>query len=142
MHVFTYGTLMFPEVWRAVVGREFVAVDGTAAGFAIYRVRDAVFPGIIAATDEDAVAGVVYLDVDDASLERLDLFEDPFYERQALWITCGDGQRRQANAYVVPAHNRAVLTDEPWNRDQFVTSGGLDHFIRRFAGFARLADGG
>ncbi len=140
MHVFTYGTLMFPEVWRAVVGREFFAVEGAAAGFAIYRVQDAVFPGIIAATDVDAVRGVVYLDVDEASLARLDVFEDDFYERQALWIACDDGQQRQANAYVVPVHNQAVLTDEPWDRDQFVASGGLDHFIRRFAGFRRVAD--
>jgi gamma-glutamylcyclotransferase (GGCT)/AIG2-like uncharacterized protein YtfP len=140
MHVFTYGTLMFPEVWRAVVGREFATVDGAAAGFAIYRVQDAVFPGIRAASDRDAVRGVVYLNVDAVSLERLDVFEDDFYERQALWIECDDGERRQANAYVVPAHNRAVLTDEPWDRDQFVTSGGLDDFIRRFAGFARVAE--
>ena len=64
--------------------------------------RDAVFPGIIAASDADAVRGVVYLDVDEASLARLDVFEDDFYERQALWIECDDGQRRQADAYVVP----------------------------------------
>ena len=141
MHVFTYGTLMFPEVWRLVVGREFRSAEGTAAGFAIYRVADAVFPGIVAASDADAVRGVVYLDVDDASLDRLDTFEDNFYERQALWIACDDGQRRQANAYVVPAHNRKVLTDEPWDRDEFVATGGLDHFIRRFAGFSRLESG-
>jgi gamma-glutamylcyclotransferase (GGCT)/AIG2-like uncharacterized protein YtfP len=140
MHVFTYGTLMFPEVWRAVVGREFATVEGAAAGFAIFRVQDAVFPGIIAATDVDAVGGVVYLDVDEASLARLDVFEDNFYERQALWIACNDGQRRQANAYVVPDLNQSVLTDEPWDRDQFVASGGLVHFIRRFAGFARVAE--
>jgi hypothetical protein len=35
MHVFTYGTLMFPEVWQAVVGREFATIEGTAAEFAI-----------------------------------------------------------------------------------------------------------
>ena len=139
MHVFTYGTLMFPEVWQAVVGREFAAVEGAAAGFAIFRVQDAVFPGIRAAGDGDAVRGVVYLDVDAASLERLDVFEDDFYERQALWIECDDGQRRQANAYVVPAHNRTVLTDEPWDRHQFVASGGLENFINRFAGFSRVA---
>ena len=138
MHVFTYGTLMFPEVWRAVVGREFETVQGVAAGFAIYRVREAVFPGIIAAGDAATVPGVVYLDVDEASLARLDVFEDDFYERQALWIACDDGKRRQANGYVVPSHNRAVLTDEPWNRDQFVADGGLEHFIHRFAGFARV----
>lgn len=140
MHVFTYGTLMFPEVWLAVVGSEFASIEGAAAGFAIYRVADAVFPGIVAATERDSVRGVVYLDVDDESLERLDVFEDDFYERQALWIACDDGQRRQANAYVVPAHKRAVITDKPWDREQFVASGELEQFIRGFAGFTRVRE--
>jgi gamma-glutamylcyclotransferase (GGCT)/AIG2-like uncharacterized protein YtfP len=138
MHVFTYGTLMFPEVWQAVVGRQFEAVEGTAAGFANYRVVDAVFPGIVKADDQDVVRGVVYLDVDEQSLTRLDLFEDDFYERQSLWVDCADGQRRAADAYVVPPQNRHVLTDERWLRADFVASGGLEHFIRRFQGFSRV----
>jgi gamma-glutamylcyclotransferase (GGCT)/AIG2-like uncharacterized protein YtfP len=138
MHVFTYGTLMFPEVWQAVVGRQFEAVEGTAAGFANYRVVDAVFPGIVKAGDRDLVHGVVYLDVDDASLTRLDLFEDDFYERQSLWVECADGQRRAAEAYIVPPQNRHVLTDEPWQRAAFVASGSLEQFIRRFQGFSRV----
>lgn len=140
MHVFTYGTLMFPEVWRTVVGREFATVEAMLTGFAIYRVRDAVFPGIIAADGAAAVRGVVYLDVDAASLARLDRFEDDFYERQAVWIACADGRRRQADAYVVPAQQGSVLTDEPWHRDQFVATGGLEHFIGRYAGFGRAAE--
>ncbi|HEX2476281.1 MAG TPA: gamma-glutamylcyclotransferase family protein [Lacipirellulaceae bacterium] len=137
MHVFTYGTLMFPQVWRAVVGREFASVEGTAQGYAIFRVRDAVFPGIIAAS-ERAVRGVVYLDVDPESVARLDLFEDAFYLRETLHIECDDHQRRSAEAYVIPHENRAILTDEIWLRDEFVASGGLDHFIRRFQGFRRI----
>jgi gamma-glutamylcyclotransferase (GGCT)/AIG2-like uncharacterized protein YtfP len=138
MHVFTYGTLMFPEVWQAVVGRKFSAVDGTATGYKILRVQGAVFPGIVAADDRAATRGVVYLDVDRNSLARLDLFEDDFYERQTLWVDCDDGQRRAADAYIVPATNLAVLSDEPWDRSAFVASGGLEHFIRRFQGFARI----
>jgi gamma-glutamylcyclotransferase (GGCT)/AIG2-like uncharacterized protein YtfP len=140
MHVFTYGTLMFPEVWQTVVGRMFATVEGTAAGFAVFRVRDAVFPGIVEAKNS-IVRGVVYFDVDDASLERLDRFEDEFYERRSIWIDCDGSQRLTADAYVVPDANRRVLTDEPWDRDSFVASGGLEHFINRFAGFGRLADG-
>jgi gamma-glutamylcyclotransferase (GGCT)/AIG2-like uncharacterized protein YtfP len=138
MHVFTYGTLMFPQVWKAVVGREFGSITGSASGYAIFRVRDAVFPGIVAAGDRDAVSGVLYLDVDQASLARLDLFEDDFYRRETLWVDCEDGQRRAANAYVVPPENRSVLTDQTWRPDEFVASGGLDHFIRRFQGFERI----
>jgi gamma-glutamylcyclotransferase (GGCT)/AIG2-like uncharacterized protein YtfP len=138
MHVFTYGTLMFPEVWQAIVGREFAAVEGTAAGFAIYRVRDAVYPGISAASERERVRGVVYLDVDHASLARLDLFEGDFYVRQSVWVDCADGERRAADAYVVPAESQAVLTDERWDRAKFVASGGLEQFVRRFQGFARI----
>jgi gamma-glutamylcyclotransferase (GGCT)/AIG2-like uncharacterized protein YtfP len=138
MHVFTYGTLMFPEVWQAVVGRAFETVEGTARGFAIYRVVDAVFPGIVAGDERNRVQGVVYLDVDHASLTRLDLFEDDFYERQALWVECTDGQRRAAEAYVVPPQNRQVLTDEPWQRETFVSSSGLERFKQGFQGFHRV----
>jgi gamma-glutamylcyclotransferase (GGCT)/AIG2-like uncharacterized protein YtfP len=142
MHVFTYGTLMFPEVWQAVVGREFATVQATASGYAIFRVRDAVFPGIIAAGERDTVRGVVYLEVDPASIARLDLFEDDFYRRESLWLTCADGERRAAEAYVVPVENRRVLTNETWQADRFVASGGLDTFIRRFEGFGRLSTSG
>lgn len=141
MHVFTYGTLMFPEVWQAVVGRAFASVEGVAAGYAIYRVSGAVFPGIIAASEGAAVRGVVYMDVDEPSVARLDRFEDDFYRRETLSIDYDDGRRRAADAYVVPAANRAILADEPWDRDAFVASGGLEHFIHRFAGFGRVADG-
>ena len=138
MHVFTYGTLMFPEVWKAVAGREFKSIKGIAAGFAVYRVRDAVFPGIVHASEQDGVRGVVYLDVAAESLARLDLFEDDFYRRETLWVACDDGERRAAEAYVVPTENRAVLTDEPWRADEFVASGGLQEFIERFQGFTRI----
>jgi gamma-glutamylcyclotransferase (GGCT)/AIG2-like uncharacterized protein YtfP len=138
MHVFTYGTLIFPEVWRAVVGRSFATVAGRANGFAIYRVRDAVFPGIIAATPHDAVSGVVYLDVDEASLARLDRFEDDFYQRQQIVVLCDDGHERAADSYVVPSERRDVLTDEPWSADPFVARGDLARFVANFAGFRRL----
>jgi gamma-glutamylcyclotransferase (GGCT)/AIG2-like uncharacterized protein YtfP len=140
MHVFTYGTLMFPEVWRAVVGRQFESVEGRAAGYAIFRVRDAVFPGIVAADEGSHVSGVVYLDVALPSVQRLDAFEDVFYERRSIFVDCNDGRRLQAEAYVVPEANRHVLTDEPWDRERFVASGGLRQFIDRFAGFGRVAE--
>jgi gamma-glutamylcyclotransferase (GGCT)/AIG2-like uncharacterized protein YtfP len=140
MHVFTYGTLMFPEVWRSVVGRTFATVEGSAAGYAIFRVQDAVFPGIVEAAD-DAVRGVVYLDVDEESVARLDRFEDTFYERRAIAVNCENGTGITSDAYVVSHGNRSVLTNERWDAESFVASGGLKQFIDRFAGFRRLGEG-
>lgn len=140
MHVFTYGSLMFPEVWRIVVGREFLTVEGEVDGFSIFRVRDAPYPGIIA-NSGSVVRGLVYIDVDPASIARLDKFEGDFYQRQTLLIECSDGQRRAADAYVVPARNRHVLTADSWTAESFVASGGLAEFIERYQGFSWLRDG-
>jgi gamma-glutamylcyclotransferase (GGCT)/AIG2-like uncharacterized protein YtfP len=142
MNVFTYGSLMFPEVWKIVVGREFETVEGRLSGYSIYRVRDASFPGMIAANERCTVHGLVYLDVDDGSIDRLDRFEDTFYDRQNLSIDCDDGVRREADAYVVPEKNRHVLTAELWTAENFVASGGLADFIQRFQGFSRLDGAG
>src|SRR4051794_4655313 len=101
MHVFAYGSLIFPEVWQAVVGREFTTIRGTAKGYSVFRVRDAAFPGIVAALPECTVVGLVYLDVDERSLARLDRFEDALYERLSLAIECADGVQRQAETYIV-----------------------------------------
>jgi gamma-glutamylcyclotransferase (GGCT)/AIG2-like uncharacterized protein YtfP len=138
MHVFTYGSLMFPEVWRSVVGRDFATIAGTAAGYSIFRVRDVAFPGITPAGKGSSVAGLIYLDVDNESIARLDRFEDTFYDRLSIEIDCVDGERRLAGAYVVSAKNRHVLTAEPWTAEWFESSGGLADFIARFQGFSRL----
>jgi gamma-glutamylcyclotransferase (GGCT)/AIG2-like uncharacterized protein YtfP len=140
MHIFTYGTLMFPEVWRAVAGREFPSIAGSVREFAAYRVRDAVYPGIVASGVRETVRGVLYFDVSEAAVARLDRFEDDFYVRQTLAIACDDGVKRQADAFIVPAKHRDVLTDEPWTRESFIAGGGLEEFVSRFAGFRRIGE--
>ncbi len=139
MQVFTYGTLMFPEIWQAVVGREFSCLRGHAAGFRIFCVRDAVYPGILAAAPTDTVEGVVYQDVDPDTVARLDRFEDDFYRRRTIAVACADGRWLEAETYVVSDEFRDMLTAEPWTGDDFVARGDLDRFLASFSGFRRLA---
>lgn len=138
MHVFTYGTLMFPQVWQSVVGRSFATVAGHAPGHAVFRVHDAVYPGIVA-TDDGHAMGLVYLDVDENAIARLDRFENDFYVRQAIRVECVDGHQRLAECYVVPAERREVLSDEPWTGADFLARGDLERFVAGFAGFQRAA---
>jgi gamma-glutamylcyclotransferase (GGCT)/AIG2-like uncharacterized protein YtfP len=139
MHVFTYGTLMFPEVWQAVVGRPFATIAGHVSGYALYRVRMGVYPGMIETTNGQPVFGIVYLDVDDDTVARLDQFEESFYRRVAMPVACDDGRLREAHSYLVPEENRAELTDEPWTSQAFAESGSLSHFMARYKGFVRAA---
>jgi gamma-glutamylcyclotransferase (GGCT)/AIG2-like uncharacterized protein YtfP len=119
MHLFTYGTLMFPEVWRRIAVREAVSERATLNGFAIYRVRDAVFPGIIRAREVDRVQGVLYRDLDDEMLFELDAYESDFYRREPVWVTTDTGEHIECQAYVVPPSRREMLTSEPWDREWF-----------------------
>ncbi len=138
MHVFAYGTLMLPRIWQAVIGKPFETHAATLAGFATYRVRDAMYPAIIAAGPEDVVRGVVHLDVDAETVERLDRFEDDFYKRLPVLVRCEDGRSLEAHAYVVLSHNRHVLSGEPWSLEQFLERGGVEDFLARYAGFRRI----
>jgi gamma-glutamylcyclotransferase (GGCT)/AIG2-like uncharacterized protein YtfP len=172
MHLFTYGTLMFPEVWQAVVGRQFESTPAVAPGYQIFRVKDAVFPGIIAAIYSGIIAienspprarggagggaassgprpstldprlntvpGLLYLNIDAPSIERLDRFEDDFYSRQTITVICQDGSHLEAHAYIVPNERRDVLTHEIWTADEFAAHGHLAEFVARYRGFGRL----
>jgi len=155
MHLFTYGTLMFPEVWQMVVGLE-VGGRGSAtlpaalAGYEIYRIRDAVYPGIIAAesaltsnlqpqcASAGSVPGLLYLDVDAGAFERLDRFEGSEYRRQTVLVNCQDGRRLAAEAYVVTPEARHLLTEESWTAAEFQARGHLAVFVAHYVGFGRL----
>lgn len=84
------------------------------------------------------IPGLLYLDLDADSLERLDQFESDFYQRRPITVTTGDGQQLAAEAYVVPEENRHLLTAEPWTAGEFKSRGDPARFVARYAGFHRL----
>jgi gamma-glutamylcyclotransferase (GGCT)/AIG2-like uncharacterized protein YtfP len=139
-NVFTYGTLMFPAVWKAVTGRDEQGEPARLAGHVVFRVRDAVFPGMVWTGGASTVRGVLYRNVVPVALERLDEFEESFYERRTVSVIGADGTACTCSAYVVPAHREQVLTREPWTAEQFAARGDLARFLGRYQGFSRLND--
>lgn len=145
MHLFTYGTLMYPEVWSIVVGKDFKTTPATLPGFEIFRVAGALYPGIIRLDPPTSdlrpltsVPGLLYHNLDPAALARLDAFEGPEYIRQTITVTCQDGRELDAEAYIVPPERRDLLTDEIWTAEDFQAQGHLAQFVARFSGFNRL----
>ena len=59
MNLFAYGTLMFPEVWRQVVGTPHSGTPAAAHGYAAYRVKNAVYPGLVCEEDS-STSGQVF----------------------------------------------------------------------------------
>lgn len=119
MHLFAYGTLMFPEIWNGVVERRFATREATLPGFAVYRVVDGVYPVMVEAEAGARVEGVVYLDVDDRSLAKLDDYESELYERRQVEVVAEGGDTLACQAYVLPGTRRQFASDHPWDREWF-----------------------
>jgi len=121
MNLFVYGTLLVPEIWRAVTGSDHGRwAEGTLRGHRIRRVRGADFPAITpTALPGETVPGRVAFEVHPADLARLDAYEDAFYLRQEVLIETADGIVA-AEAYVVPPEHAAALLDEVgWTLEWF-----------------------
>lgn len=119
MHLFAYGTLMFAEVWRRIEMRELPSQPASLRGYAVFRLQGAVIPGMVHAGEDDQVVGVIYRDLDEATLEELDAYESDLYERVAVEATDVDGTQIECQAYVIPESQRHMLSDEPWDPVRF-----------------------
>ena len=119
MNLFTYGTLMFPEIWRQVVGRQFATATAVLAGYAAYRVRNGVYPVMVSAEPESRTSGLIYFDVDVASLALLDEYESDLYARVPIVATADDGRPIECQAYVLPAPRQGFASDELWDAARF-----------------------
>lgn len=142
-HVFTYGSLMFPGVWRRVVHGDYRRVQGSLVGFSRHPVDGETYPGVRAQAG-GRVEGVVYFDVDASDLRRLDVFEGDEYERKTVAVrvegivdpAVGDGLAAgmgggpvRAEVYVY--RDLARLRDGDWSQDRFERE-GMTRFRERY----------
>ena len=82
---------MIPEVMYAVTTREFRFKNAILRGYARFTVKGESYPGIIPVTDA-VTEGIIYFDVDESSLARLDAFEGDLYQRTAITGRNGRGR--------------------------------------------------
>ncbi len=82
-NLFAYGTLMWPEVLEAVIGRKPTGKPATLPGFKRLRVRGECFPVIVKSPD-DSVDGILYENLTGPEFALLDRFEGEEYDRAEL----------------------------------------------------------
>ena len=122
---------MAPEVWEAVTGVLHPSAPATISGYIRRTVAGACFPGILATGDlGDRVTGLIYREIDVASLELLDEFESDFYVRGGVDAVDAAGQITPCEAYIVPPENAHLLAESPWDFEQFAAD-ELDRYLER-----------
>lgn len=133
MHLFTYGSLMFPPVWERVVAGRPAAVPASVEGFRRRAVRGETYPGVVREAGA-RVSGRLYLDVDAADLARLDAFEGADYQRVVAPVRLDDGSGRvlDAGLYLYLPTERLEARD--WDAEGFGRD-ALPRFLALYGGF-------
>ena len=132
---FTYGSLMWADIWSVVCGRSHPAVDAELRGYARHPVRGEDYPGLALAAQDARVSGQLYLDVDEASLARLDAFEGEEYERFVVTVQLADGSSRDAFCYRFCGDSAGRLLPSEWDPAAFEREGKA-RFMAAYPGFA------
>lgn len=131
MHLFTYGTLMFSDVWRTVVGRAHPSLAAWCHNFACYTVRGEEYPAMVAAPGE-VVEGRVYFDLDSTAIATIDCFETGMYSREVVEVVCAGGETLACHAYLLCADFYNLLSAERWSRANYLRGGHHQKFAARY----------
>lgn len=130
-HVFTYGSLMFPEVWQRVVRGDYRSAPAVLDGHARFALAGETYPGTIARTGA-SVAGIVYFHVSDADVAALDAFEGSEYRRDRVQVRLDSGALEDAHTYIYLRPQK--LSESPWLPEKFQMQRFLGTYCRERLG--------
>ena len=135
-HLFTYGSLMFPQVWQSIVSDPCDRAPALLDGYCRRCIADEEYPGILPA-EGASVEGVVYFDLSPEAFRRLDTFEGEQYLRTTAPLLLADGTTLDAEVYVIRDAYASLLTEHAWSPERFEKI-GLKRFVAEYAGFGTL----
>jgi gamma-glutamylcyclotransferase (GGCT)/AIG2-like uncharacterized protein YtfP len=99
MNIFTYGSLMFPQVWERVVRSDYRATSARLDGYARFAIAGETYPGMVAQRIA-SVQGVLYFEIAPQDLAALDAFEGAEYRREPVQVMLESGEAVSATTYV------------------------------------------
>ena len=138
MHLFTYGTLMFPSIFASVTGRHQPAHRASLPGHARFCLKSEVYPGIIPSPGHTTY-GIVYFDVDEPGTRKLDIFEGEYYLRTPVRATMEDGRTCDAQTYVIKDQYRHLLSTKKWDVEAFKNN-YKNAFRSKYFGFSAICN--
>ena len=132
-HLFTYGSLMFEDVWNRLVKGNYLSQKATLMNYARRSVKNDEYPVIFQANE--LVEGVVYYDINEEDMITLDAFEGEYYERKEVELLV-EGRYVKASAYVLKEAYFNLIDTKPWS-DTLFAQEGIHNFLSDYKGFLR-----
>ncbi|MBB5185875.1 gamma-glutamylcyclotransferase (GGCT)/AIG2-like uncharacterized protein YtfP [Zhongshania antarctica] len=139
-NVFTYGSLMCADIMATVSGVSALSESALLRNYRRYAVLDEDYPALIAEAGAET-HGLLYRNISDEGLRRLDVFEGDYYQRCELVVALLDGCQVSAQTYVFRADYRHLIADWPWSFEHFLNV-GKSNFENAYLGFQQLPSQG
>lgn len=127
--LFCYGTLCFPAIMHAVIGRVPDAVEASLADYQCYALHGASYPAIIPENNA-CVNGLLYLGLDIKELRCIDRYESRQYLRVQVDVMDSAGNVHTAWGYLLAPGEYHRLKKQPWQRDKFAKNELGKYIIR------------
>lgn len=131
-NIFTYGSLMFADVWQNIVKQPYESCTALLDGFRRTCIHDDNYPVLLPRAGQKNLAGVVYFSVTSQDITRLDKFEGEYYFRRRVYPTLQlDGQTKaiEADLYLLKPKYAHLASTRPWDPEIFEAR-ELRHFLR------------
>ena len=135
-HIFAYGSLMCADIMQRVAGCRAQSTEAVLKGFFRSGIHGEDYPGI-APRPGATVTGVLYLNLPEEAIRRLDVFEGEWYERRKVEVVSSEYGACPAMVYVIKDRYRDRLTHEEWSYAQFLATGKAK-FEKAYLGFDRI----
>lgn len=133
VHIFTYGSLMCEDIMFGVANCRAESRKATLIGYYRSKILNEEYPGVIPRPEAE-VAGVLYLDLPEGAIDRLDVFEGEYYARQDVQVCRDDFGMVDAMTYVIKPKYYHLLTQEEWSYGYFLEV-GKKKFKNAYFGF-------
>ncbi len=136
MNIFTYGSLMFEEVWSRLISNTYDRQPASLSGYACKVVSGQHYPAIYQDPKSTAISGVVYFDLHPSDVATLDRFEGDYYQRITERLTLPGDITITADVYVLRDTYRHIVSNNDWDADIFKDR--MHHFIDDYFGFSKV----
>jgi gamma-glutamylcyclotransferase (GGCT)/AIG2-like uncharacterized protein YtfP len=134
MNIFTYGSLMFEQVWSTVVNGTYSRSKARLFGYQRRKLSGETYPALIPGTRDDHVDGIVYFKIDPNDRERLDQFEGVYYAKKLETCILPDQRLVSAYVYVFKQEYSALVGEDSWNPEWFERI-GIHRFMAAYGGY-------
>ncbi len=131
--LFTYGTLMHAEIWKAIIQRECSSSRILLQHYTCRQLKDRHYPGMIPQIDSK-VQGILYHDLTMEEIRQLDVFEG--YEYTRIRLTALENEVCSTVFTYLYTADRSNIKSEEWDYVYFVKN-DLEDFRDRFTGWNR-----